>query len=227
MTSILGIALLSAFAHAGGLSEISVQMGRFGAPDDNWSSTFSDSSGVPGQGLRVAWRLGDGPDANPRGLEIVADWDHEVRGAQLDIGSDAGWGDDYADTSVLYTKFVGNRFALGPRLSYRVGDWFVPYATAQLAAWQSRIAIDEDIEDDENPNQVAIGSLTGAGVVAVGFDVRPITIGERARVGSHLELGYGYALPMRYTADNGGKGLDIGSLDFRGLTVNWGVGIRL
>ena len=191
-------------------NEVSLELGTLHANDAQWRM-FSDPDSLGTWGVRAGWALDDT-------WSIVGSWHRGARGGTLTWYSSG----DY-DTTEIALAIKAMQLAVGPKATWDMADWLRPYATLQAMGMTGRMMMDDDTYDTKNSNQLSVRGWTGGGVVALGFDFVPVNPTAAWGLGSHLELGYGYLLPMTLTDPNAvADGGDIGDLRFRGFYLRWG-----
>ncbi len=128
------------------------------------------------------------------------------------------------------TSFSATQLSVGPKYSVELKSWLRPYATAQAVAWMGTLSADEDLDEEENLNELSWSAFAPGIKAAAGFDIIPLKVGK-VEVATHMDFGYGAALNLEFTDENGrignGKtGASVGNLNLNGFHVNWGVGIH-
>lgn len=202
--------LLSLFlnpAHAAS-DELNFELGQFGAQDASWDM-FSDRTHVGSWGFRGGKSLGNF-------TTIVLSWQHSMDGGA--VGEDYDYDEDSVSFSPWYLALTTNQLAVGPKFDLEVFPWLHPYGTVQAMGWLGTVRMDEDIEDDENPNEIAKTGFAPGGIAALGLDLIPLRADRKVRPATYVEAGYGYALPMKVG--------DLGEVQFSGFYLHWGVGAR-
>ena len=212
-TTLLGALLVGPAAQAAG-NEISFELGSFGAHDPNWELFSNDEQ-------LVTWGFRGGYAITPN-LAVIATWQHGAWGGGLDIYGESSYYDDddeyyYEDTS-LNLAFTANQFGVGPKYDVELFSWLRPYATAQFIAFLGTVRMDEDEDHDDNINQYKTSGFSPAGMAALGIDFIPVRPRRTGSLATYLEMGYGYAAPMKLG--------DLGQLSFNGFALRWGVGAR-
>lgn len=216
-------AILGAFAAMSGAwaadNELDFELGSLSAPDTDWEM-FSSGSAVGTWGIRGGYGLAEH-------LSVVAGWHHSADGAQIWLDGES------SDVADFHTAFLSDQFTVGPKFDYAVTSHLSPYATVQAMLYRGKIRLDTDIEHEGNPNELKFSALAPGAYGALGVEWLPIRLGDRARVGTHLELGYAWVLPMKFKDDNGtqrdensDKPAFVGQMDFHGFAMRWGVGLR-
>jgi hypothetical protein len=212
----IGLAALAAAAPPAqaARNELSVELGGLGTRDANYG-LFSDTDRIGTWGVRGGVGLS-------RHLAVVASFHHGATGNRLDGYETDG---DYVEGAM---QFRNNQLALGPKFELAVAPWLRPYGTVQAVAFQGRILLDDDADQDDDLNELSYRDVAPAGVVALGLDLVPYGAKKAVGVGSHLELGYGHAAPLRFADEERAQGepVSLGELQFSGFYVRWGVGLR-
>ena len=111
-----------------------------------------------------------------------------------------------------------HQIGVGPKLDVEVWPWLHPYVTAQFLGLVGALRLDDAPYDDNNPNELREYGFAPGGVAAAGFDLVFLRADRAVRPATNLELGYAYEAPLALG--------DMGSLDFRGFYLRWGVGAR-
>jgi hypothetical protein len=210
--------------------EVSLELGSFGAYDPNFD-LFSESDAVGTYGARVGYGI-------TKSLTILGSWHHGSDGVSVDYNGysdeEDSFEDDIYDEELFRTAFISDQFMLGPKLAWRIRPWIAPYATLQGVGILGRARIDDDFDHDDNPNQIRYTGFAPGGYVAGGVDIKPLKIGKDGlRLATHLELGYGITSDMTFKQEGGtdaelgsGAVAEVGTVNFRGFTMRWGVGVR-
>jgi hypothetical protein len=201
--------------------ELSLELGSFGAPDPAWDF-LADGDPVGSYGVRAGYGLS-------RNVTLVGSWHRSADGAEIEGPASEGEYD-----TLFRTAFISHQFAVGPKVQWRWKRWLAPYATLQGIGWLGKARLDDDFDDDENVNQYSYTGFAPGGMVTAGVDIKPLKLGKKVRVGSHLEAGYGITSRMTLTQDGGTdranaegeKAVELGAVGFRGFTLRWGVGVR-
>jgi len=201
------LAAVGGSARAAGDNELSLSVGRIGAPDDNWQM-FSDEDGLSSVGVRAGY--GFSPS-----LAVVLDWQHGVEGGGLETY--AGYDEDY-DYSYGNLAITTNAWSVGPKLSLDAISWLKPYATVQGTFLWGTVKLDDDPGDDENLNELRRSGVTGGASAALGLDLVLLSEQRTIRPAIGFEAGYGWLAPL-------GLG-DMGQLRFRGFHSDFTVGAR-
>jgi hypothetical protein len=184
--------------------EISLELGTTGhGADDNWF-LFSDYNDVlPSYGVRLGFAVHDR-------VAVIGGWHHGAEGTRVEM-------EGYED-SALAAAYYADTFSLGAKADLPVATWFRPYATVQGLGIMSKVRLDDDTSDDDNPNQLERGAFSPGAAATAGVDFRvPFNEGAWA-LSSHLELGYHLATPASFD--------ELGTLLNRGLVFRWGLGAR-
>jgi hypothetical protein len=192
------IALLAA-STSFAATELSLELGSTHAPDAGYS-LFSRHDAMGSWGARVG--LGLTPNAS-----LLVDWQHSSKGGETSTTDD-----DVTFQSALTV----DQLAVGPRLGVHIADC-MPYVTVQAAAMRGRVRLDGDAESTDDVDEWKRSALTAGGLAMAGLQLY-VGEPERAlRFSGHLEMGYGYALPLDFD--------DFGSLSFHGFALRAGAGV--
>lgn len=181
-------------------TELSLELGSTHAPDDGYA-LFSDKNAMGSWGARLGFGLGDR-------ISLLVDWQHSGPGGEVTTSADA------ADFEAALTV---DQLAVGPRFGVRIQDVVMPYATVQAVGMRGRIRLDGDPDSADELDQWKDSALTGGGLAMGGAQVLLGDPEQAVRFSGHLEMGYGYALPLDYG--------DYGSISFHGFALRGGAGI--
>ena len=193
----------------GTLHEVSFEAGMIQAQDPNWSM-FSDVDGLSTFGVRVGYGINSW-------LSVVGGWHHRSHDSELFS--------EYSD--YIEMRLNADRFSVGPKFDYDLTSWLKPYATVQPVVARGGLQIDEDGGDDYNINAYQFSDWTAGGVAALGVDFIPVGPYTSVHFSAHLEAGYGILRPLEFeNNDVGNAAVSIGDLDFNGLYIQGGVGVR-
>jgi hypothetical protein len=190
-------------------NEINLELGTQGSNDEAWD-VFSDRLSLPLFGLRVGVGLGDH-------LSLLAAYHRGSQGADVYAEDFEDGGDEPGEGFIA--AYYGSSLAVGPKVSARLGGgWLNPYATAQIVGMMGTARIDEDPIDDGDATQQEVRGYTGAGLAAVGVELRAPFNDRSWTPATYAEVGYGHSLEMNLD--------DLGSMNFRGVHFRWGLGVR-
>jgi hypothetical protein len=210
---ILTAGLLATSPAAAGSWGVDVEFGLF----ENSSSTydfFADGIFMTSVGLRGQVPLID-PTAYLE-LSVIGGWHGNWSGARVDSNlesPDGGWVDQD-----FHTSFSAQEFTVGPKLAANVRDIFYPYVALQGLMMTGSMALDDDIDSDDNAGEFSRLAVTG-GLVALGGMEFQIPVGRSGvSVSLFTEAGYGYAAPWNFS--------DFGQMQAGGLVLRTGAGIR-
>jgi hypothetical protein len=169
-------------------TELSLELGSTHAPDDGYQ-LFSDKNAMGSWGARVGFGLGD------RTSEVMT-------------------AEETADFEAALTV---DQLAVGPRFGIRIEDVVMPYVTVQAVGMRGRVRLDGDPDSNDELDQWKDSALTGGGLAMGGAQVVLGQPEQTVRFEGHLEMGYGYALPLDFG--------DYGSISFHGFALRGGAGI--
>jgi len=181
-------------------TELSLELGSTHAPDPGYA-LFSDSNAMGSWGARLGFGLSDR-------TSLLVDWQHSGPGGEVVTSA------DMADFEAALTV---DQLAVGPRFGVRIQDVVMPYVTVQAVGMRGRIRFDGDPESNDDLDQWKDSALTAGGLAMGGAQVVLGQPEQKVRVSGHLEMGYGYALPLDYG--------DYGSISFHGFALRGGAGI--
>ena len=181
-------------------TELSLELGSTHAPDDGYA-LFSDKNVMGSWGVRLGFGLDDR-------ISLLVDWQHSGQGGEVTTAADA------ADFEAALTV---DQLAVGPRFGVRIQDVVMPYATVQAVGMRGRVRLDGDPDSADELDQWKDSALTGGGLAMGGAQVLLGDPEQAVRFSGHLEMGYGYALPLDYG--------DYGSISFHGFALRGGAGI--
>ena len=181
-------------------TELSLELGSTHAPDDGYS-LFSDKNAMGSWGARVGFGLSDR-------TSLLVDWQHSGPGGEVMTS---------ADTADFEAALTVDQLAVGPRFGIRIQDVVMPYVTVQAVGMRGRIRFDGDPESNDDLDQWKDSALTGGGLAMGGAQVVLGVPEQAVRFSGHLEMGYGYALPLDFG--------DYGSISFHGFALRGGAGI--
>lgn len=180
-------------------TELSVELGSTHAPDDGYA-LFSSRNAMGSWGARLGFGLSDR-------TSLLVDWQHSSPGGEVATS------DDTVDFQAALTV---DQLAVGPRVGVPI-DNVMPYLTVQAVGMRGRVRFDGDPDSTDDLDEWKDSALTGGGLAMGGAQV---VVGEperAVRLSGHLEMGYGYALPLDYG--------DFGSISFHGFALRGGAGI--
>jgi hypothetical protein len=180
-------------------TELSLELGSTHAPDDGYS-LFSDKSAMGSWGARLGFGLGNR-------TSLVVDWQHSSPGGAVTTSDDA---------AEFQAALTVDQLAVGPRFGIPIDD-VMPYVTVQAVGMRGRVRLDGDPDSTDDLDEWKDSALTGGGLAMGGAQV---VVGDpegAVRFSGHLEMGYGYALPLDYD--------DFGSISFHGFALRGGAGI--
>lgn len=207
--SILITALLSLGQARAADREVSLELGRMGAPSPGWDLFNQDSGQVGTWGVRAGMPVAEHVTA-------LASWNHGVFGGEV-------WPGD-GDSSFM-AAFTADEFTLGVKAGLPIADWCQGYGTVQALAFRGRMRFDDDAEDRNNPDQLKASALAPGGIAALGAELYLLPSKFSVRPATYLEAGYAQAAKLSFTADQAG-GAPIGDLVFKGFYLHWGMGVR-
>lgn len=214
LATVAAAGLLSSVSQA---HELSLETGAYNAPDEGYR-IFNDHGAVQTQGVRAAFDLSEH-------WSVVGSWATANEGQSVET--------DEA-VPLFVAAFRHHRFASGPRFSWAVAPWFVPYASVQAVFWTGTARLDDNPDVEDNPGQYTFRGFSVGGQAMLGAFVEPITIGkgeDAPRLGIYGELGYGYNSRMSFTDPENRdlatkEAVSLGDLQFHGLVGNAGVSFR-
>lgn len=180
-------------------NQLSLELGAFSTPDPEFSH-FSENDAMMTWGARAGMALTDR-------TALVLDWQHGVRGGRVDLFD-----------SSFHSAFTADQFGLGPKLDLQLAPGLHPYVTLQGQMIRGRVRLDEDIGADSNVNELKDAALAFGGLALAGGEIILGAEEDWIRPSAHLEMGYSYALPMKFD--------DFGELSFRGFSLRAGVGMH-
>ena len=181
-------------------TELSLELGSTHAPDDGYA-LFSESNAMGSWGARLGFGLSDR-------TSLLVDWQHSGPGGEVMTE------DDSASFDAALTV---DQLSVGPRFGITIQDVVTPYVTAQAVGMRGRVRLDGDPQSNDELDEWKDSSLTG-GLLAMGGAQVVLGDPEQAvRFSGHLEMGYGYALPLEFG--------DYGSISFHGFALRGGAGI--
>jgi hypothetical protein len=181
-------------------TELSLELGSTRAPDDGYE-LFSDSNAMGSWGARVGFGLGDR-------TSLLVDWQHSSPGGEVMTE---------ADTANFQAALTVDQLSVGPRFGIPIHDVVMPYVTAQAVAMRGRVRLDGDPDSNDELDEWKDSALTGGGLAMGGAQVVLGDPEQAVRFSGHLEMGYGYALPLDFG--------DYGSISFHGFALRGGAGI--
>lgn len=207
-------ALLSAPASAGSPDgqdhELSLEVGSLGTPDRNWEY-LSPTDGVGTLGIRGGYALSPA-------VTLVGSYHWRRYVTDFEVESDD-------DPQEFEAMFATNQVQAGAKVDVQVQHWLRPYGTLQVMGVGGRLRLDGDLEDDEKGTNYR--SFSPGAAAALGLDLVPGSPRSPAHFATHLEMGYGYVLPLGFEdADAGNQPISLGDLEIRGFYVRWGAGVH-
>ena len=181
-------------------TELSLELGSTHAPDDGYS-LFSDKNAMGSWGARLGFGLSDR-------TSLLVDWQHSSPGGAVATS---------AETVEFQAALTVDQLAVGPRFGVLIEDLVMPYATVQAVGMRGRLRLDGDPSSNDELDQWMDSALTGGGLAMGGAQVVLGELEQAVRFSGHLEMGYGYALPLDYG--------ELGSISFHGFALRGGAGI--
>jgi hypothetical protein len=181
-------------------TELSLELGSTHAPDDGYQ-LFSDKNAMGSWGARVGFGLSDR-------TSLLVDWQHSGPGGVVETSD---------DTAEFEAALTVDQLAVGPRFGIAIQDTVTPYVTVQAVAMRGRVRLDGDPSSTDEVDQWKDSALTGGGLAMAGAQVVLGEPEQAVRFSGHLEMGYGYALPLEFG--------DYGSISFHGFALRGGAGI--
>ncbi len=173
------------------------------------------------QGLRLGFGLGEH-------LSLIGGWHRSRYGQEIILVSDST---EWTGDGGLRSQFVLDQLSAGVKVRREVRPWLQPYANAQLVLARAEVRLDDASEEDENPNELRAKGLAPGAMVMAGLEVDPLRA-FGGRLGSYLELGYDYTLPLHlrdeagHEGSSGGDEVELGDVRLQGFALRWGVGYR-
>lgn len=203
------LAIIAMLSNPGPLAENSftLQTGTTGVEGQAWD--LLEYGGLPSWGLELGRPMGD---RNTMTFSLH----RSVTGSTLGMESYDDDG-DYSETS-FGAVYAGHRVGVGLEREHALAHWLLPYAGLEAQLLQGRVLLDEDLDDDDNANELSSMGFTPGAAALAGVDIPIGSEDARMRVTLNLEVGYGYALPMRLG--------DLGNLPIQGVQTQWGLGVR-
>jgi hypothetical protein len=181
-------------------TELSLELGSTHAPDPGYE-LFSDKNAMGSWGARLGFGLSDR-------TSLLVDWQHSGPGGRVTTS---------ADTADFEAALTVDQLAFGPRFGIQIEDTVMPYVTVQAVGMRGRLRLDGDPASDDEIDQWKDSALTGGGLAMGGAQIMLGEPEQAVRFSGHLEMGYGYALPLDYG--------DYGSISFHGFALRGGAGI--
>ena len=181
-------------------TELSLELGSTHAPDDGYD-LFADKNAMGSWGARLGFGLSDR-------TSLLVDWQHSGPGGAVGTSD---------DTAEFETALTVDQLAFGPRFGVLIQDVVMPYATVQAVGMRGRVRLDGDPSSNDDVDQWKDSALTGGGLAMGGAQVLLGDPEQSVRFSGHLEMGYGYALPLDFG--------DYGSISFHGFALRGGAGI--
>ena len=181
-------------------TELSLELGSTHAPDPGYE-LFSDKNAMGSWGARLGFGLSDR-------TSVLVDWQHSGPGGAVTTS---------ADTVEFEAALTVDQLAVGPRFGIRVHENAMPYVTVQAVGMRGRVRLDGDPDSTDDLDEWKDSALTGGGLAMGGAQVLVGEPEQTVRFSGHLEMGYGYALPLDYG--------DFGSISFHGFALRGGAGI--
>lgn len=180
-------------------TELSLELGSTHAPDDGYA-LFSSANAMGSWGARLGFGLTDR-------TSLLVDWQHSGTGGDVTTSGDTG---DFQSALTV------DQLSVGPRFGVPIQN-VMPYATVQAVGMRGRVRLDGDPSSTDDLDEWKDSSLTGGGLAMGGAQIVVGQPEQAVRFSGHLEMGYGYALPLDFG--------DFGSISFHGFALRGGAGI--
>jgi hypothetical protein len=135
----------------------------------------------------------------------------------------------YTDSQVFDSLFLHTQISSGPKASYVLKPWLVPYATVQATGVHGLLRLDDDLDEKDSLIETSAQAIAVGGAAAAGIEIRSKSVRGEFNVASHLELGYGATTKLNFKSRSGTEGgdpLSIGDLAFGGTYFRLGIGLR-
>jgi hypothetical protein len=216
------IALLWATNATAGTSEFSLELGNLQNSDPAYD-IFSRYDGTPSQGLRLGIGIRDR-------LSVIGSWHHSSRGAEVYYESyyyddepaysdePYGYEEEYDNGYLMHTKFNLSQYQIGLKSELKLFDWLFPYFTGQGIFAHGTMRFDDDTSTRSNAGQIRRDGFGGGFMGTAGADFRLAQKMLPFTLGLHIEGGYAWISPMKFT--------DVGSMQPKGGVLRSGLGIR-
>jgi hypothetical protein len=196
-------------------NDIYLETGLLDVEDEQWGMLSFDSA-IQTTGVSVG--LGLRP-----WLQVAAGYHRSVEASILEMDGDS------SEPLSAGMALVSNQLTVGPRALWRPRPWGALYGSAQFLGSHGRLVVDEDLEEEDNLNQFTDHDFAPGAALTAGMELSPVKIKNRARVATHLEMGYALVGAMDFEAPSGKDGaepLSMGGPDFGGFFLRAGVGLR-
>lgn len=198
--------------------ELSFEVGTTHDASSN-AEFLHGGEGVTSNGLRLGYGLSDH-------WSVIGGWHRTRYGRELYLAEGT---DEWSGDGGFRELFVLDQLSLGLKARQSVNPWLVPYMNLQLVAARGSVRFDDAAEEDDNPNELRARDWAPGAMLMAGVEVDPLRV-FGGRLGSYLELGYDYTLPIRLVDDDGltggsgGDPVELGDVQLQGFALRWGIG---